>query len=101
LALKVLIGLPFDLLGVLQALDWSPQASMLAVALALIVAVGVSLRLTVLFPALAVEAPGATPSHALADSKGHVLRLLALFFWRWRRGLLRKSVVFPYWAGGR
>ena len=80
LALKVLIGLPFDLLGVVQALDWSPQASVLAVALALIAAVGVSLRLTILLPALAVEAPGATPSHALADSKGHVLRLLALFF---------------------
>jgi hypothetical protein len=29
---------------------------------------------------LAVEAPGATPSHALADTKGHVLRVLALFF---------------------
>src|SRR5580692_3496725 len=80
LALKVLIGLPFDLLGVLQTFNWSPQASVLAVALALIAAVGVSLRLTILFPALAVEAPGATPSHALADTKGHVLRLLALFF---------------------
>jgi hypothetical protein len=80
LALKVLIGLPFDLLGVLQALDWSPAASVLAVALALIAAVGVSLRLTILLPALAVEAPGATPAHALADTKGHVLRVLALFF---------------------
>jgi hypothetical protein len=80
LALKILIGLPFDLLGVLQTFNWSPPASALAVALALIAAVGVSLRLTILFPALAVEAPGATPSHALADTKGHVLRLLALFF---------------------
>jgi hypothetical protein len=80
LALKVLIGLPFDLLGVLQTLDWSPPASALAIALALIAAVGVSLRLTILLPALAVEAPGATPPHALADTKGHVLRLLALFF---------------------
>jgi hypothetical protein len=80
LALKVLIGLPFDLLGVLQAFNWSPPASALAAALALIAAVGVSLRLTILFPALAVEPPGATPSHALADTKGHVLRLLAVFF---------------------
>jgi hypothetical protein len=79
LALKVLVGLPIDLLGVLQTLDWSLLASTLAFALALIAAVGVSLRLTILFPALAVEAPGATPSHALADTKGHVLRILALF----------------------
>jgi hypothetical protein len=80
LSLKVLIGLPFDLLGVLQTLNWSLPASTLAFALALIAAVGVLLRLTILLPALAVEAPGATLSHALADTKGHVLRALALFF---------------------
>jgi hypothetical protein len=80
LVLKVLIGLPFDLLRVLQTFNWSAPASALASALALIAAVGVSLRLTILLPALAVEAPGATPSHALADTKGHVLRVLALFF---------------------
>jgi hypothetical protein len=80
LSLKVLIGLPFDLLGVLQTLNWSLPASTLAFALALIAAVGVLLRLTILLPALAVEAPGATLSHALADTKGHVLRVLALFF---------------------
>ena len=80
LALKVLVGLPFDLLGVVQTLDWSLPASVLALVLALIAAVGVSLRLTILLPALAVEAPGATPSHALADTKGHALRVLALFF---------------------
>jgi len=39
----------------------------------------VSLRLTILLPALAVEAPGATPSHALVDTKGHALRILSLF----------------------
>ena len=79
LALKILIGLPFDLLGVLQTLDWPVPASTLVFALALIAAVGVSLRLTILLPALAVEAPGATPSHALADTKGNTLRILALF----------------------
>ena len=80
LALKVLVGLPFDLLGLMQTLDWSLPASVLALVLALIAAVGVSLRLTILLPALAVEAPGATPSHALADTKGHALRVLALIF---------------------
>jgi hypothetical protein len=79
LALKILFGLPFDLLGVVQTLDWSLPASTFVFALALIVAIGVSLRLSILLPALAVEAPGATPSHALADTKGYVLRVLALF----------------------
>ena len=79
LALKILVGLPFDLLGVLQALDWPVRASTLVFALALIAAVGVSLRLTILLPALAVEAPGATLSHALADTKSNTLRILALF----------------------
>ena len=71
LALKVLIGLPIDLLGLLQTFNWSLPASTLAFALALIAAVGVSLRMTILLPALAVEAPGATLSYAL-DTKGHV-----------------------------
>jgi hypothetical protein len=79
LALEVLLGLPFDLLGVLQTLNWSLSAITLAFALALIAAVGVALRLTILLPALAVGAPGATASHAAADTKGHVLRILALF----------------------
>jgi hypothetical protein len=79
LALKILFGLPFDLLGVLQTYNWSLPASTFVFALALIAAIGVSLRLSILLPALAVEAPGATPSHALADTKGYVLRVLALF----------------------
>jgi hypothetical protein len=79
LALKILVGLPIDLLGVLQTLNWSLPASTLAFALALIAALGVALRLTILLPALAVEAPGATLAHALADTKGHALRILALF----------------------
>ncbi len=79
LALEILVGLPFDLLGVLQTLNWSLPASTIAFAVALIVAVGVALRLIILLPALAVEAPGATPGHALADTEGHVLRILALF----------------------
>jgi hypothetical protein len=78
-ALKVFVALPFDLLGALETLDWSPRASALAFAVALISAIAVSLRLTILLPALAVAAPGATPSHALADTKGQALRILALF----------------------
>jgi hypothetical protein len=55
-------------------------ASTLAFAVAMIAALTAVLRLTILLPALAVGAAGATPSHALADTKGHVLRILALFF---------------------
>ena len=76
---KVFIGLPFDLLGALQALSWSLWASTLAFAVALVAVILVSLRLSVLLPALAVEAPGATPSRALADTNGEALRILALF----------------------
>jgi hypothetical protein len=79
LALKILAGLPIDLLGVLQTLDWSVPASTLVFAVALIAAVVLALRLTILFPAVAVEAPGATFPHALADTKGHVLQILAVF----------------------
>ena len=78
-ALKVFIGLPFDLLGALQALNWWLWASTLAFAVALVAVILVSLRLSVLLPALAVEAPGATPSRALADTNGEALRILALF----------------------
>jgi hypothetical protein len=77
-ALKVFVGLPLDLLVVLQALNWSPRASTLTFAVALIAALALSLRLTILLPALAVAAPGGTASHALADSKGQVLRILLL-----------------------
>jgi hypothetical protein len=79
LALKVFIGLPFDLLGALQALNWSLWASTLAFAAALVAVILVLLRLSVLLPALALEAPGATPSRALADTNGEALRILALF----------------------
>jgi len=79
-ALKVFVGLPIDMLGLLQTLNWSLWTSTFAFAVAMIAALTVALRLTILLPALAVGAPGATPSHALADTKGHVLRVLALFF---------------------
>jgi hypothetical protein len=39
-------------------------------------AVIVSFRLMILFPAVAVDAPGATWDNALADTKGHVWRML-------------------------
>ena len=78
-ALRVLVGLPFDLLGLALTLDWSMGVSALVFAAALIGSVALSLRLTILLPAVAVEMPGATLSHVLADTKGQVLRTFTLF----------------------
>jgi hypothetical protein len=77
--LKILLGLPFDVLGATQALNWSVRASALVFAVALVAVAFLSLRLSILLPARAVEAPGATPSRALADTNGEALRILALF----------------------
>jgi len=77
--LKVFSGLPFTLLGVLQALGFSPLATVIPFAVVLVVVTAVWLRLTILFPAIAVEAPGATARHASIDTKGQALRILAIF----------------------
>ncbi len=79
LALKVIAGLPYELLGLVQARGFSIWATLLVLVVALIVAIAVSLRLSVLFPAIAVETPGATAPNAFADTKGQALRLLAIF----------------------
>jgi hypothetical protein len=36
--------------------------------------------LTILFPAIAIDAPGATAANAYADSKGNVWRIFFIFF---------------------
>jgi hypothetical protein len=48
----------------------SPTMAMSTLALVMIVAAFVSVRLIVLFPAIAVDAPGATPANAFADMQG-------------------------------
>jgi hypothetical protein len=78
-ALSVLAGLPFDFLGLTQALGLSSTASALGLAVALVAAIAVLLRLAILLPAIAVETPGARPSQALADTKGYALRIFAIF----------------------
>ena len=52
LALKILDGLAFDLLGVMQALAWPLWASTLGLVMALIASIAVSSRLTLLLPRL-------------------------------------------------
>ena len=51
----------------------SPTTAMSALACLCVVAVIVGLRLIVLFPAIAVDAPGATPANASADMHGYAL----------------------------
>jgi hypothetical protein len=51
----------------------SPTLAMSVLAAVLIVAGAVSVRLIVLFPAIAVDAPGATPGNAFADMQGSAL----------------------------
>ncbi len=89
-AVKILIGLPFAALGLVEALKWPPQAIIAAFAVVLVAAFTLALRLTILFPALAVGAPGANASRALADSKGHVLRIFAVLF----------LALLPWFAAG-
>jgi hypothetical protein len=78
-ALNVLAGLPFDLLGLMQMLDLSLSVSTFGFVVALVAAAAVLLRLTILLPAIAVEAPGARLSRALADTRGQGLRIFAIF----------------------
>jgi hypothetical protein len=64
---------------VLSAISLSPFAG-LVVAAFVIIAVGLlSLRLSILFPAIAIEARGATAANVLADTKGHALRIFLIF----------------------
>ncbi len=46
----------------------------------MIVCFFLTFRLTILFPAIAVEAPGASAANAYADSKGNVWRIFFIFF---------------------
>jgi hypothetical protein len=63
----------------LTAISLSPVAG-LVVALLIIAAVAIlTLRLSILFPAIAIEARGAIAANALADTKGHAFRIFMIF----------------------
>jgi hypothetical protein len=76
--LDVLIGLPLDLLGLMQALNVPVWTSTFIFVVLLAVAVILALRLSILLPAIAVDAPGIKPALALADTRGYALRILAI-----------------------
>ena len=50
-----------------------------ALVVASVLVIIISLRLTILFPAIAVDAPGASVANAFADTKGHVIGMLCIF----------------------
>jgi len=76
--LEVLTGLPLDLLGLMQALNVPVWTSTFIFVVLLAVAVILALRLSILLPAIAVDAPGIKPAQALADTRGYALRILAI-----------------------
>ncbi len=78
-ALSLLSDLVFSLQEFLTAIGFSVGTAVGPTLMVAIVVTIVSLRLTILFPAIAVGARGATAGHALADSKGHVLSMFAIF----------------------
>jgi hypothetical protein len=57
----------------------SPFAALIPVLITLIAVFWLALRLIVLFPAIAVGAPGAKAGNAFADTNGYILRLTAIF----------------------
>jgi hypothetical protein len=78
-ALSAVGTLALVLQEVLTAISLSPFAG-LVVAAIIIIALGLfSLRLSILFPAIAIEARGATAANALADTNGHAFRIFLIF----------------------
>jgi len=57
----------------------SPFAALIPSLISVVAAIWLALRLIVLFPAIAVRAPGAKATNAFADTKGFGLRLIAIF----------------------
>jgi hypothetical protein len=75
-------------------------------AILLVAALGIVVRSILLFPALAIDAPGASWSHALQDAKGHSGRILLilvctvaplLIFFTGLAWLLERAPNMPYW----
>jgi membrane-anchored glycerophosphoryl diester phosphodiesterase (GDPDase) len=63
-------------LGVLGSPDWLTVILIFAI---LALCFFVTFRLTILFPAIAIDAHGATAANAYADSKGNVWRIFFIF----------------------
>jgi hypothetical protein len=64
-----------DVFLLMQLLPRSIGLHGTALVIVFVVILVLSLRITILFPAVAVDAPGATWSHAIADTRGYALRI--------------------------
>ncbi len=71
-------------LGLLANLFFAPNdlpmmISAVVVLVATVLMIVVTIRLSILFPAIAVDAPGATATNAWADSRGHTFGIFLIF----------------------
>lgn len=71
-------------LGLLANLFFTPNdlpamTSMAVVLIVMVFMIVVTIRLSILFPAIAVDAPGAAAANAWADSKGHTFDIFLIF----------------------
>lgn len=62
-----------------EGLSLVPVAGLVVASIIIVVVAILTLRLSILFPAIAIEARGATAANALADTKGHAFRIFLIF----------------------
>jgi hypothetical protein len=79
LVMSTITPLAFLLLEILRAIGVSVIPAIALSLIAYIALFVASMRLTILFPAIAVDARGASASNALADSKGYAFRIFMIF----------------------
>lgn len=83
MTISVLFSLAFAfdeaLMAYVKATGQTPFAALIPFLIVLVAVFWLSLRLIVLFPAIAVRAPGARGGNAFADTKGYDFRLIAIF----------------------
>src|SRR5258708_267520 len=79
MGLSAIISLVFSLYEPLNAMGVPAMAGIVLTVVMLVVVLMISLRLSILFPAIAVDAPGASAANALADTKGSAFRIFAIF----------------------
>jgi hypothetical protein len=76
--LEVLTSLPLDLLGFMETLNVSAWTTATVFLVLQVAALVLAFRLSILLPAIAIDAPAIKPALALADTKGYVLRIVAI-----------------------
>jgi hypothetical protein len=79
MGLSVVISLVFSLYTPLNAMGVPGVAAIVLTVAMLLVVLIAALRLSILFPAIAVDALGAGAANALADTKGYVFRIFMIF----------------------